>query len=203
MEEGTFVLCSHMCTYIAPCVHTVFVAPQVITGSYDSTVKLWDLAAGKVMTTLTHHKKSIRSITKHPNEFSFVTAAADNIKKWQCKDGRFIHNFRGHNSVINSAACNQDGVLVTSADDGTMNFWDYATGYNFQSTRATAQPGSLDAENGIYCSTFDVTGTRFITGEADKSIKIWKEDENAVEEEHPIDMKAWSKVCKAEARGRY
>lgn len=75
--------------------------------------------------------------------------------------------------------------------------------YNFQSTRATAQPGSLDAENGIYATAFDVTGTRFITAEADKTIKIWSEDANAVEEEHPIDMKAWRKACLLEERGRY
>lgn len=64
--------------------------PQIITGSTDSTVKvrrscfdrvlsesivhltrvvcvqLWDLAAGKVMTTLTNHKKAVRAIAKSP-----------------------------------------------------------------------------------------------------------------------------------------
>ena len=40
--------------------------PQVITGSADCTVKLWDLAAGKVMTTLTNHKKSVRALVTHP-----------------------------------------------------------------------------------------------------------------------------------------
>jgi pleiotropic regulator 1 len=38
-----------------------------------------------------------------------------------------------------------------------------------------AQPGSLESENGIFCSAFDKSGTRLITGEADKTIKIWKE----------------------------
>ena len=34
------------------------------------------------------------------------------------------------------------------------------------------QPGSLEAEAGIFCSTFDRTGTRLITGGADKTIKV-------------------------------
>ncbi len=40
--------------------------PQVITGSYDSQVKLWDLVAAKAQTTLTHHKKGVRAIALHP-----------------------------------------------------------------------------------------------------------------------------------------
>jgi hypothetical protein len=34
------------------------------------------------------------------------------------------------------------------------------------------QPGSLEAEAGVFCSTFDHTGTRLITGGADKTIKV-------------------------------
>jgi pleiotropic regulator 1 len=48
------------------------------------------------------------------------------------------------------------------------------------------QPGSLDSEAGIFCSTFDRSGSRLITGEADKTIKIWCEDETATAETHPI-----------------
>lgn len=58
---------------------------QVITGSHDCQIKLWDLIAGKAMTTLTHHKKAVRSLRMHPKEFSFVSAAADNMKKWQVR----------------------------------------------------------------------------------------------------------------------
>jgi hypothetical protein len=35
-------------------------------------------------------------------------------------------------------------------------------------TETIVQPGSLDCEAGIYASSFDVTGTRFLTCETDK-----------------------------------
>ena len=65
--------------------------------------------------------------------------------------------------------------------------------------RTVPQPGSLDAEAGIFASSFDLSGTRFITCESDKSIKIWKEDAEATEETHSVDMDAWEKQC-AQAR---
>lgn len=177
--------------------------PQIITGSYDSTIKLWDLAAGKCMTTLTHHKKSVRTLAQPSFENTFISGAADTLKKWKGNDGRFIKNFTGHKAVINALAVNDDGVVVSGADNGTMNFWDYKTGHCFQQTETVAQPGSLDAENGIYAAKFDLTGTRLITGEADKTIKIWKESEDASEITHPIDMPAWRKKCMAEAKQRH
>ena len=125
------------------------------------------------------------------------------MKKWQTLDGRFISNYRGHNSVINALACNDDGVLVSGGDDGTLRFWDYGTGHCFQSTETVVQPGSLDAERGVYSVEFDQTGTRMITGEADKSIKIWKEVEGTDETTDPIDMKMWRKQVIRESRGRY
>jgi pleiotropic regulator 1 len=37
--------------------------------------------------------------------------------------------------------------------------------------------------------TFDQSGSRLLTCEADKTIKIYKEDENASEETHPVNWK--------------
>ncbi len=50
--------------------------------------------------------------------------------------------------------------------------WDYDTGTAFQTMDDIPQPGSLEAEAGVFCSTFDMTGTRLITGGADKTIKV-------------------------------
>jgi pleiotropic regulator 1 len=65
-------------------------------------------------------------------------------------------------------------VSLTSraADNGSLSFWDYNTGTSFQNMEDVPQPGSLEAEAGVFCSTFDMTGTRLLTGGADKTIKV-------------------------------
>jgi hypothetical protein len=46
--------------------------------------------------------------------------------------------------------------------------------------QAPVQPGSMDSESGIFSMIFDQSGSRLITTEADKTIKIYKEDDTAV-----------------------
>jgi len=91
--------------------------------------------------------------------------------------------------VINSLSLNADGVLASCADNGTLNLWDYRTGHRFQQMESMVQPGSLDSEAGIFASTFDKSGSRLITCEADKTIKVYKEDPNSTEETDPLDWK--------------
>jgi len=161
--------------------------PQVISGSADATIRCWDLAKGTSSTVLTHHKKSVRALALHPEQFAMASASSDNIKQWKFPEGKFMKNFTGHNAIINTMVANRDNVLVSGGDNGSIYFWDWKTGYNFQKLQTVVQPGSLESEAGIFATTFDMTGSRLLTAEADKTIKFFKEDDTATEETHPIE----------------
>jgi len=161
--------------------------PAVVTGSHDNTIRCWDLSMGKASSVLTHHKKSVRSLVFHPEEYTFASGSGDNIKVWKCPEGRFVRNFeKKPPSITNAIAVNADNVVATGHDTGQLMFWDWKTGHCFQETFSTPQAGSIESEAGIQAMAFDQTGSRLITVETDKSIKIWKEDEDATQETHPV-----------------
>ncbi|KAL3358037.1 hypothetical protein AABB24_015265 [Solanum stoloniferum] len=155
--------------------------PQVVvTGSHDSTIKLWDIRYGKTMETLTHHKKTIRAMAHHPKGHcsSFASASTDgNIKKFNLPNGQLLHNMLPQQmNIINAMAVNDEGVMATGGDNGSLWFWDWTSGHNFQQARTKVQPGSsMDTDAAIYALTYDVTGTILITCEGDKTIKMWKQ----------------------------
>ncbi|MFQ6628393.1 hypothetical protein Gotur_007030, partial [Gossypium turneri] len=149
-----------------------FQDPQIVTGSHDTTIKFWDLRYGKLnfcdnfflvsiflifcsiyyklivqrpgktMSTLTHHKKSVRAMAPHPKEHSFASASADNIKKFSLPKGEFLHNMLSsqQKTIINTMAVNEDGVMATGGDNGSLWFWDWRSGHNFQQAQTIVQP---------------------------------------------------------------
>ncbi|KAH0791672.1 protein pleiotropic regulatory locus 1 [Histomonas meleagridis] len=154
--------------------------PNVLTSSADATIRAWDLRNGsKCLYTLTRHKKTVRALALHPKEWSFASASQDAIFHWNGEESKLFKEFKYHKSIKNALAINQDDVFVSAGDDGTIKFWDWGSGQCFQEVTSIPHPGSLDCENGIFDCAFDMTGTRLITCEADKTIKLWREfDEN-------------------------
>merc|ERR1719188_2864236 len=154
--------------------------PQFISGSMDRMVRLWDLAAGKCAVTLTNHKKSVRSVSLHPLEYAFVSCSSDNNKVWKCPRGAFERNISGHSAIVNSCIIREaekgSSILIAGTDNGYLHAWDWASGHKFQTMECIPQPGSMSAENGIFGMALDQSGSRLLTAECDKTVKIYRED---------------------------
>ena len=166
-------------TNTVQCVASQSFAPELVSGSTDATVRLWDIRMGRSYTTLTHHKKGIRSISLNQETKQFASFAPDNVKVW--REGEFERNISNSDgSILNCSAFREDGLLVGGSDTGSLSLWDWDSGALCQKIETPPQPGSLHCENGIFGMRFDMSGQRLITAECDKTVKIYREDETAV-----------------------
>lgn len=94
-------------------------------GSDDKTIKLWDIASGKVIQTLTGHSNLVKSVVFSPDGKIVASGSNDNtIKLWNVATGKEIRTFTGHTSFVTSLAFSNDGkVLASGSADKTIKLW--------------------------------------------------------------------------------
>ncbi|MFW9265160.1 WD40 repeat domain-containing protein, partial [Nostoc sp. CALU 546] len=60
-----------------------------VSASYDNTLKLWDLQAGKEIYTLTGNNDSVYAVAIAPDGKTAVSASSDNtLKLWDLQAGK-------------------------------------------------------------------------------------------------------------------
>jgi pleiotropic regulator 1 len=124
----------------------------------------------------------------HPRDYTFGSVDSDKIRIWKCPEGDQLRAIDHPDSIVNTLAVNDDNVMVSGSNNGMLRFYDWDSGYNFQSLEPPLQPGTLSSEACIHDIKFDKSSMRMITAECDKTIKIWREDEDATPETHPINF---------------
>ncbi|RWW64091.1 hypothetical protein BHE74_00028687, partial [Ensete ventricosum] len=109
-------------------------------------------------------------------------------------------------TIINSMAVNEDGVLATADNCPAwfvnpvlspvypcLSFWlclqQSVDLPKFLFVILYYFSGSLESEACIYALSYDISGSRIVTCEADKTIKMWKEDPSATPDTHPLNFK--------------
>lgn len=160
------------------CLATQTTEPQITSGGSDAAVFLWDIRTGRPVTNLTRHKKPVEALVAHPTEETLVSVGADNIRKWKLPLGVFYTNMV-HETVRGAtaegpwccAALSPWGELCVAGRDGTLRLYDWSTHILLQQT---ATRGVNGGDKGIFCCAFDASGKRLITGEMDKTVKIWE-----------------------------
>jgi WD40 repeat protein len=103
---------------------------QLVSGSDDGTIALWDLTTGRLLLSFHGHEAEISGlVVTAPGEF-IVSAAYDRtVKCWDLTSGRLVSAYTGHEDWVSALALGSDARTVLSgALDGALHLWDLVTG---------------------------------------------------------------------------
>jgi WD domain, G-beta repeat/TIR domain len=140
---------------------------QLATGSWDSTAKVWDAAAGKEMLTLSGHRDAVFSVAWSPDGKRLATASRDNTAKvWDARTGKELLTLRGHSGYVSSVAWSPDGkLLATGGRDNIAKVWDGGTGKELLTLPGHSEP--------VLSVAWSPEGKRLATGISDRTAKAW------------------------------
>ena len=139
----------------------------IVSGSWDSTIKLWDIATGEEITTLKRHSDRVTSVSFSPNGKTIVSGSWDNtIKLWDIATGEEITTLTGHRDFVCSVSFSPDGKTIASASgDETIKLWNISTGQ---------QPTTLKSHSdGVISVSFSPDGKTIASSSYDHTIKLW------------------------------
>lgn len=97
-----------------------------VSGSYDGTLRIWDLAQQDSMRVLEGHSSDVLDVAWSPNGIYIASGSADlTTLIWSAETGEVVYRLRGHTDGIRSLDWFHDGArLVTGSLDGTIRIWD-------------------------------------------------------------------------------
>jgi len=133
----------------------------------DKTIKLWELASGHSVETLSGHSDFIRSIAFSPDGKVLASGSLDHtVKLWDIANGSVRATLAGHTSEVSSVVFSPDGrILASASDDYTIKLWDVATG-----TLLHTLTGHSAA---VYAVAFSPDGKLLASGAGDNTVKLW------------------------------
>lgn len=145
-------------------------------GSWDKTLRLWDLNAGVTTRQFVGHTKDVLSVAFSADNRQIVSGARDNtIKLWntlgQCK---LKTNHYGHTGYVNTVTVSPDGSLCASGGkDGKAMLWDLNEGKHLYTL-----------EGGEMINTLTFTPNRYwLCAASGPAIKIWDLESKSVVDE--------------------
>lgn len=134
----------------------------LVSGSYDTTVRVWKISTGEVIHRLGGHAQKVYSVVLDHDRNRCISGSMDNlVKVWDLSTGACLFNLEGHTSLVGLLDLSHDR-LVSAAADSTLRIWDPENG---------ACKATLSAHTGaITCFQHD--GQKVISG-SDRTLKMW------------------------------
>jgi WD40 repeat protein len=114
----------------------------VVTGSDDTTAKIWDTKTGGLLHSLEGHTASVKLVAFNPTGNKILTGCSDSrdttAKIWDTKTGELLHSLKGHTTKsvealgsigsIDSVVFNPTGDKIVIAHGPFLRIWDTTAG---------------------------------------------------------------------------
>ena len=141
---------------------------QIAAAVGDGTVRIWTVADGAPVRSLSGHEGPVMSVTYAQDGQLLLSGGADKTTRlWKVADGSAVRTFSGHDGVVRGVAIAPDGQRVAAASsDKTARIWNAADGA-LQSTLR----GHEDIVTGL---AFAPDGQAVATTSQDRTVKIWR-----------------------------
>ena len=106
---------------------------RVVSSSEDHTLRVWDAATGRAISTLRGHSSGITGVAYSPDGATVVTGGEDKLVKLWDVSADYPITFRDHKGWVTSLAFSPDGrTVVSGSGDRTLMLWDPMTGRRLQ-----------------------------------------------------------------------
>ena len=102
---------------------------SLISGSSDTTVRIWDWVTGKCRRVLQGHQEIIWSVATN-QDGSLVASGSDDhtVRIWDSYTGQCLRTLQGFKSRVWSVAFNLRSPLLASGNDEAVKLWSVTTG---------------------------------------------------------------------------
>lgn len=143
---------------------------RLVSGSFDKTVRLWEVAdpkAAKVLHTFTGHSDFVYAVAFGPKGDWYATASKDRTGRMiDAATGKSLFTFSGNNDEVLAVAVRPDGAQVfTSGLESAVKAWDAKTA---EKTKQAGGPGG-----GTHELAIDPKGKLLAAAGADGTVRLY------------------------------
>ncbi|KAA6411674.1 MAG: sulfur metabolite repression control [Lasallia pustulata] len=135
------------------------------TGSYDATIKIWDIETGKELRTLKGHDSGIRCLQF--DDTKLISGSMDrSLKIWNWRTGECISTYTGHSGGVIGLHFDSS-ILASGSVDKTIKIW------NFEDKSTFLLRGHTDWVNAV---KVDSASRTVFSASDDCTVRLWDLD---------------------------
>ena len=140
------------------------------SGSFDDTVRLWQVDTGQLLHTLTVHTHDVVSVAFSPDGQTLASSDWDgNICLWNPHTGKLKKTLNEHRGSVGAIVFSPDAQTLASGHaDHTIGLWNTAT---WQVERILTGHTLI-----VDCVAFSPDGDTLASGSRDKTVRLWDID---------------------------